>query len=68
MALAAYVAEDGLVGHQWDDGSMGVWCSSVEECQGGKTGVVWWVGEHPHRGRQRWGWDRGSLEGYLERG
>ena len=24
MALATYVAEDGLVGHQWESGSLGL--------------------------------------------
>jgi hypothetical protein len=41
IAMAAYVAEDGLVGHSgrrrlWSDG---VWCPNVGECQGGKAGV-----------------------------
>ena len=26
-------------------------CPSVGECQDGKAGVDWWVGEHRHRGR-----------------
>jgi hypothetical protein len=27
--------------------------SQCRECQGGKTGVGWWVEEHSHRGRGR---------------
>jgi hypothetical protein len=34
-------------------------CPSVGECQGGKIGVDWWVGEHPHKDRGRGGWDSG---------
>jgi hypothetical protein len=26
------------------------------------------VGEHPHKGREEGGWDRGLVEGKLERG
>ena len=34
-------------------GPVGVRCPSVGECQGGKSEVGGWVGEHPHRGRER---------------
>jgi hypothetical protein len=34
-------------------GPEGVQCPSVGKCQGGKTRVGGWVGEHPHRGRGR---------------
>jgi hypothetical protein len=30
MSLAAYVAEDGLVGHQWEEGPL-VLCPSIGE-------------------------------------
>jgi hypothetical protein len=43
-------------------GPEGVQCSSVGECQGGRTGVGGWVGEHPHRGRKR-GYRGGGSEG-----
>jgi hypothetical protein len=42
MALAAYVAEDGLVGHQWDERPLAllkVLCPSIEDCQGQEEGV-----------------------------
>ena len=43
MDLAAYVAEDGLVGSQWEEqtdlGPEGVQCPSVGECKGRKMGV-----------------------------
>ena len=48
MALATYVAEDGLVGHQWEERPSGLsW-----EMSGQEDGSEW-VGEHPHRGRGR---------------
>jgi hypothetical protein len=54
MVLAAFVAEDGLVGHQSQKrplGLRGFQYPSVGKCQGGKMGVGGWVGEHPHRVR-----------------
>jgi hypothetical protein len=42
MSLAAYVAEDGLVGHHWEERSLGlgnIICSSTEEYQGQEVGV-----------------------------
>ena len=30
MALGTYVAEDGLVGHQWEERSLGLSCSSAQ--------------------------------------
>jgi hypothetical protein len=44
MALAAYVAEDGLVVHKWEEPPLGgVWYPSVGECQAGKAGVFGWI-------------------------
>jgi hypothetical protein len=34
-------------------------CPSVGECQGQEARVGEWVMEHPHRNRERVGWDRG---------
>ena len=42
MSLAAYVSEDGLVGHQWKERPIGhanFICLSTGECQGQKVGV-----------------------------
>ena len=40
MALAAYVAEDGVAGHQGEAlGSVKALCPSVGECQGQELGV-----------------------------
>ena len=42
MSLAAYVAEDGLVGHRWEERPLGlvkVLCPSIGECQGQEAGV-----------------------------
>jgi hypothetical protein len=42
MSLAAYVAEDGLVGHQWEERPLGIVnfiCPSTGECQGQEAGV-----------------------------
>ena len=64
MALAAYVAEDGLVIHQWEEspwsceGSMPHY--SGMPGPGSRSG---WVGEQVEDGE-----DRGFLEGKLEKG
>jgi hypothetical protein len=42
VSLAAYVSEDGLVGHQWKKRPIGlanVICLSIGECQGQEMGV-----------------------------
>jgi hypothetical protein len=42
MSLAAYVAEDGLVGHYWEERPLGLAnfiCPSTEERQGQEVGV-----------------------------
>jgi hypothetical protein len=42
MPLAAYVSEDGLVGHQWKERPIGLAnfiCLSTGECQGQEVGV-----------------------------
>jgi hypothetical protein len=51
MTLATYVAEDGLVRHQWDfEGSMPQWRGIP-----GQGGGSVWVGEHRHRSRVKGG-------------
>jgi hypothetical protein len=47
MSLAAYVSEDGLVGHQWKErpfGCANFICLSTWECQGKEVGVSGGVG------------------------
>jgi hypothetical protein len=42
MSLAAYVAEDGLVGHHWEERPLGLAnfiCPSTGESQGQESGV-----------------------------
>ena len=42
MSLAAYVSEDGLVGHHWKERPIGLAnfiCLSTGECQGQEVGV-----------------------------
>jgi hypothetical protein len=42
MSLAAYVAEDGLVGHHWEERPLGIAnfiCSSTGEHRGQEVGV-----------------------------
>jgi hypothetical protein len=42
MSLAAYVAEDGLVGHYWEERPLGlakIICSNTGESQGQEVGV-----------------------------
>jgi hypothetical protein len=51
MSLAAYVAEDGLVGHHWEERLLGlakIICPSTGECQGQEAGVC---GLRSRRGR-----------------
>jgi hypothetical protein len=45
MSLAAYVSEDGLVGHQWKEmpnGRANFICPSTGESQGQEVGVGGW--------------------------
>ena len=63
MSLAAYVSEDGLVGHHWEETSLGlvkIIYPSIGECQGQKVGV----GGLGSRGR---GWYRGFSESKLRK-
>ena len=57
MASAIYVAEDGLLGHQWEErpflGLVNAQCPSVGECEGREAGVAEWMGAHLHRTRRR---------------
>jgi hypothetical protein len=42
MSLIAYVAEDGLVGHHWEERTLGLAyfiCPSTRESQGQEVGV-----------------------------
>ena len=42
MSLVAYVAEDGLVGHHWEERPLGLAnfiCPTTGECQGQEQGV-----------------------------
>jgi hypothetical protein len=42
ISLAAYVAEDGLVSHYWEERPLGIanfMCPSTGECQGREVGV-----------------------------
>ena len=51
MSLAAYVAEDGLVGHHWEERPLvlaNFICPSTGECQGQEVGVGGFV----NRGRE----------------
>jgi hypothetical protein len=48
MSLVAYVAEDDLVGHHWEERPFGLAnfiCPSTEESQGQELEVSGWVGE-----------------------
>ena len=43
VSLAAYVAEDGLVSHHWEERPLGITnfiCPSTGECQGQEVGVA----------------------------
>jgi len=55
MTPAAYVAEDGVVGHQWEEKPLVLprLDTPPPQCRGmsGQGGKKGWVGEHPHRRR-----------------
>ena len=56
MVPAAYVAEDGLIGHQWEKRPLVCEGSKPQcrgECEGWKTGVGGWMGAHPHRSKRK---------------
>jgi hypothetical protein len=43
MSVAAYVAEDSLLDHHWEERPLGIAnfiCTSTGECQGQEVGVV----------------------------
>jgi hypothetical protein len=55
VSLAAYVVEDGLVGHQWEKRPLVLQkmiCPSVVECQDQESGNGW-VGEQGEGGEYR---------------
>jgi hypothetical protein len=65
MASAAYVAEDGLIRHQWEERSLVLWrldrWPSIGEL---RTGKWEWVGRWRNTlKKQGRGWDRGFLGG-----
>ena len=67
MALATYVAEDGLVGHQGEERPSGLRVFNAPVYGNGRAGGCKWVNEeHPHRGRGTGngigGFQRGDLE------
>jgi hypothetical protein len=55
MAPAAYVAENGLVMHQWEDENFGPVKVQIPQCRGirAQGNRREWVGEHSHRSRGR---------------
>jgi hypothetical protein len=56
MAPATYVAEDGLVGHQWEEGPLVLRCLHALMYGNTRTGKWEWVcvwREYPHRSRGR---------------
>jgi hypothetical protein len=57
MPPAAYIAENCLIGHDWEEAFSSCGGSMtrprVGECQGTEAGVGGQVGEYPHRGRGR---------------
>jgi hypothetical protein len=61
MAPAAHVAENGLVGHQWEERPL-ILCPSIGKCQDQEVGVDGLVSREEERG------DRGVLEGKPGKG
>jgi len=59
VAPDAYVAEDGLVGHQWEEKPL-VLPRLDPQCRGISGAGGGCGGEHPYR-RRGGGWDRGLM-------
>ena len=68
MALATYVAEYGLVGHQWEERPLVLRRLDAPVLGNARTGKWEWGQEHSHRSRgreygigsfQRGNWERG---------
>ena len=49
-------------------GSVRAQCPSVGECQGREAELVGWVGEHPHKSREREDAIKGFVKGKLGKG
>ena len=58
VAPATYVAENGLIQHQWKGGpwSCGGLMPHGEGLWNSEVGVGEWVEKHPHRGKQEGGY------------
>jgi hypothetical protein len=67
MAPAAYVAEDGLIWHQWEGKPLVLW--RIDALAEGNSRAVRqeWVGEHSHRSRGR-GVGQGICRGETGKG
>jgi hypothetical protein len=52
--LSAYVAGHGLVGHQWEERTLGL--RMFDAPMSGREDQSGWVGEHPHRSRGQGNW------------
>ena len=61
MSLVAYVAEDGQIGHQWDESHVKIICPSTGQCQGQEVGVG-------GLGRKMAGGDRKISDGETRKG
>jgi hypothetical protein len=69
MAPAAYVAEDGLIWHQWEESPWSLE-GSMPHCRGmpGQGSRSRWVGEYPHSSWGREDRIEGFQKGNRERG
>lgn len=56
MDPSKYVAEDGLVRHQWEKSPLVLWSLNAPKWENARAGqwegVGEWVGQHPHRDRR----------------
>jgi hypothetical protein len=62
MAPTAYVAEEGLIGHQWEGSPLVLWRLDAQGNARMLRGKGVGVGKHPHRSWERgWGfnWEGG---------
>jgi hypothetical protein len=72
MLLASYVAEDGLVGQQWEEvplcSGRGVLMPQCRRMPGQECGSAWVGGGTPSWRQRDREWNRGFWRGDLERG
>jgi hypothetical protein len=69
MASAAYVAEDGLVKHQWEERPLVLWRLNAPMYWNARAGRQEWVGAWGAPSKNKWEGDgMGTSEGGTQKG